>query len=229
MKNKFNPQMIIGVMLILFLPLQMISHTLYSMNKYDYAVSANAMNVFYIGVDNPITAVVSNVDPSLVDVSVFGAGASLHPINGSRSNFNVRVTTPGEVTVTVSVKSEGQTTVVGSTKFRVRRVPQPIALANGIDEHTTVVDKNLLENSGGLIAIMKDFDFAMHVEITSFTMATVVDKDFIEFKATTGRFTPQMINSIKNAERGQKIFFENIIVQMPTGPEELRGFTYTIK
>ena len=191
-------------------------------------VSADAMNVFYIGVDNPITAAVSGVDPSSVSVSISGAGGTVTP-GGSRGSYVVRVTSPGDAIVTLSVKSAAGTKVAGSSKFRVKRVPDPIVLANGIDEHTTTVDRNVLANSGGLVANMKDFDFQLRVSVVSFTMSTTVGGDFTELRSSNNRFTEQMLAQMRNARRGQRFFFENIVVQMPTGPQTVRSLVLTIR
>jgi hypothetical protein len=38
-----------------------------------------------------------------------------------------------------------------------------------------------------------------------------------------------MMTQMRNARRGQKFFFEEIVAEMPTGPETLRSFTITIR
>jgi gliding motility-associated protein GldM len=192
-------------------------------------VAADQMNVFYIGVDNPITVAVSGVDPTSVRTSISGAGGTLTPIAGQAGGYIVRVTSRGDATVTLSAVSGNETKTMAASKFRVKAVPDPIVVANGVDEHATFVDKNVLAGAGGLIARMKDFDFQLNVQVVSFTMTTTVAGDFTEFKSTNNRFTEQMITQIRNARRNQRIYFENIVVQMPTGPQTMRNIGYTIR
>ncbi len=191
------------------------------------AVSADAMNVFYIGVDNPISTSVSGVDPSSVTPTI--TNGTLTKASGG-GNYIARVEKPGEAVVTLSVKSaNGTMKNAGSFKFRVKRVPDPVALVNGVDEYTTIVDKNILANSGGLRAFMKDFDFKLDLRVSSFTMSTVQGGDFKESKSTSNRFTNEMTTLMKNARKGQKFFFEDIKCQMPTGMSDLRSIVLTIK
>ena len=192
-------------------------------------VSADAMNVFYIGVDNPISTAVSGVDPSNVEASISGAGGTLTRVSGSNSRYIARVTSTGNATVTLSVRTGGQVKSAGSFTYRVKRVPNPVATVPGLDEHTTIVDRDVLANSGGLHAQMRDFDFDLPVRVTSFTMSTTVSGELVQQRATGNRFTEQMVTLIRNARRSQRIFFEDIVVQMPTGPETIRPIVYTIR
>jgi gliding motility-associated protein GldM len=137
-------------------------------------VSADAMNVFYVGVDNPISTAVSGVDPSNVIASITGAGGTLTPVAGSNNRYIARVTSAGTTTVTLSVRSGDQIKPAGSFTYRVKRVPDPIASVPGFDEHTTIVDRDILASAGGLTANMKDFDFDLVTRVTSFTMSTTV-------------------------------------------------------
>jgi len=81
------------------------------------AASADKMNVFYIGVDNPIT-VGSPTGWDRTKVSISGAGASL---SGSNGRFVVKATTIG--TATLNVTADNKTTPF---TFRVKRIPDPI-------------------------------------------------------------------------------------------------------
>jgi gliding motility-associated protein GldM len=192
------------------------------------SISLDAMNVFYIGVDNPISCAVSGIDPSGVTPSISGNGNSIHKVSGS--NYTVRVANPGKTTITLSVKSGNSTKVAGTFTYRVKRVPDPIVLVNGIDEHMTSVDKNVLANSGGLVAKMKEFEFDLgNLKIISFSMSTTVNGDNQEDKSTNNRFTDKMITLMKNARKGQKFYFENVVCQMPTGPTTLRPITLTVR
>ncbi|MBL0145074.1 MAG: gliding motility protein GldM [Chitinophagaceae bacterium] len=80
------------------------------------AVMLDKMNVFYIGVDNPITI----GSPKGWDkTSVSGNGCSLSGSGGKRV---VTVTTPGTASITVSAEGSTPTTF----PFRVKTVPNPV-------------------------------------------------------------------------------------------------------
>jgi gliding motility-associated protein GldM len=193
-------------------------------------VSADKMNVFYIGVDNPITTAVSGVDPTNISAEIHGAGGTLTKDPSVSGGYIARVNTRGEAIVTLSVRSGGTVKPVGSFKYRVKSVPDPIALINGFDDDQKSADRNVLERAGGLQTKMPDFDFDLPgIRIVSFTMSTGVGSDIIPFRSTNNRFTDQMVTQIKNARKGQRFYFDDIMCQMPTGARELRPFIITIK
>ncbi|MCL2414665.1 MAG: gliding motility protein GldM [Bacteroidales bacterium] len=194
------------------------------------SVSAEAMNVFYIGVDNPITAAVSGVDPGNVRVSISGAGATITPIPGGGNRYIVRATTPGEAVITVSARTnDGGTRNVGEFRYRVRRVPDPVVVVAGLGDRDTHVAASVLAGAGGLVARMPGFDFELAVQVNSFTMSTTVAGSFVELRSTNNRFTDAMITQMRNARPGQRFNFDNINVQMPTGPEATRPFSLIIR
>ncbi|MCL2027807.1 MAG: hypothetical protein FWG79_04890 [Bacteroidales bacterium] len=191
------------------------------------SVSADKMNVFYVGVDNPVSLAVSGFDPSGISASISGSGNS---ITRSGSGYVVRVAAPSnDVTVSLTVRSGTSSKTAGNFRFRAKNIPDPIVLANGIGEQESVVDKGTLASGGGLRAMMKDFDFDLQVPVVSFTLVTTVGGDFQEQKSTSNRFTPQMITMINNARRGQRFSFEDIVVRMPTGNRTVRSFVLTIR
>ncbi|PLX11342.1 MAG: gliding motility protein GldM, partial [Marinilabiliales bacterium] len=64
---------------------------------------------------------------------------------------------------------------------------------------------------------MKDFDFDLYFEVTSFTFATIVNGDWIPKNVRGNVFTTEITNLIRNSKRKQKIFFENIQAKGPDG------------
>jgi hypothetical protein len=78
------------------------------------AIMLDKMNVFYIGVDNPIT-ISSGSGWDKTTVSMTGG-----TLSGSLGNRTVRVTTPGKASI--SVTADGKTTPF---EFRVKEIPNP--------------------------------------------------------------------------------------------------------
>jgi gliding motility-associated protein GldM len=79
-------------------------------------VSLDKMDVFYIGVDNPITI----SSPTGLDrTSVVGSGCT---INGSGSSRTVTVSSPGTCTITVT--PQGSTPYTHT--YRIKKVPDPV-------------------------------------------------------------------------------------------------------
>lgn len=87
------------------------------------AIALDKMNVLYIGVDNPITAAAPGVAPEDLVLTVTEGNAS---ITGKNGKYNIRVTSPGQVTI--GVMKSGSSKIISQSSFRVRRIPDP---ANG--------------------------------------------------------------------------------------------------
>ncbi|MCB0606042.1 MAG: hypothetical protein KDC25_14330, partial [Saprospiraceae bacterium] len=91
----------------------------YEVGERSVAVSADKMNVFYIGVKNPISVSAAGISSNELNVSVSGGG-SLQK-TGSNS-WDVTVSKPGEVNVNVAGGG-----LKDSKVFRVKRIPDPVA------------------------------------------------------------------------------------------------------
>ena len=88
-------------------------------------VSADKLNLLYVGLDNPLSISVPGF--SAADISV--TSSSLARISGGNGSYNVKVDGTNK-TINVIVKADGRN--MGVTKFRVRNVPKPNAKAGGV-------------------------------------------------------------------------------------------------
>jgi gliding motility-associated protein GldM len=171
------------------------------------------MNVFYIGVENPVAISAPGIPLSKIK-PVITTGS----LYAKDDNWAVKIKdqVPGnKVTITATAEVDGTVMNLGSAEFRVKRVPSPVAeIAGKIGGN---IDKNTLLAAGAIIPSMKDFDFDLYFEVTSFTFATIVNGDWIPKNVRGNLFTTEITNIIRNSKRKQKIFFENIQAKGPDG------------
>lgn len=171
------------------------------------------MNVFYIGVENPV----SITAPGLSEDQIFPhitAGKLYRKGRNWMVKINKRV--PGnKVYVSAITKIDGKNISLGKAEFRVKRVPDPIAEVAG--QTNGKIDKNILLAAGAIIPDMKDFEFDLYFQVTSFTFGTLLNGDYIPKSIRGNRFTPEVIKVLRNARHGQKFFFENIEAKGPDG------------
>ena len=182
-------------------------------------VAATKMNVFYIGIDNPVAISVpgmadENISPSIT------TGALKRAADGNGWIVNISDRDVRATTINARARYEGRMINIGSQDFRVKRLPDPVAEVAGIKAGN--IDKNTMLAAGAVIPVMKDFQFDLHFTVNSFTMGTIINGDWIPKNTRGNRFTPDMLNMIRNARRGQKFFLENI---QATGPD---GITRTL-
>ena len=192
----------------------------YTAQKPNSVVSAEKMNVLYIGVDNPMAISVPGVSSDKVKVNVSGAGLALKPNPAvGAGHYMATVTTVGKATIAVSAEIAGKVIPMGSFDYRVKKVPDPVAtIANS--KGGIPLNKNVLA-AGTLIPLLENFDFELFFKITAFKMTIAGrGKDPVEFDATGNQLTQQMRDQLSKARTGDKVFFEFIKAKMATGADQ---------
>lgn len=186
--------------------------------KFDYivappslSVSATKMNVFYIGVDNPVSISAGGVSPDQISASI-----SNGTISRSGGEWVVRPGAPGKASVSVSAKLGDRMKSMGSVEYRVKNVPSPNAYIANTDGGT--VGRDILIASGAIIPRMPpDFEFDLNFQVVSFNFSGNRKGDVIDLKGSGNRLTEDMKNFIRNARSREKIILEDIYAKGPDG------------
>lgn len=188
--------------------------------KSDYIVAAPSaavflekMNVFYIGVDNPITISAAGVAPGDLQPSL--AGGSMRPA-GKPGSYIVRVTSGTKATLNVGAKLNNVNKSMGSFVFRIKRVPDPVAFVGSI-KGDGVMTKAELNNQSGIFARMEGFDFDLSFSVMSYILSINVNGVFVEKKGNGPAITPEMKSLLAGVRPGNKVFFEQVTVKGPDG------------
>ncbi len=173
-------------------------------------VSADKMNVFYIGVTNPVT-VAAGGDFSRIQASCSGAGCSMSKVSGGK--YNVTVSSPGEVNIAVSAPDvESQ-----SFKFRAKRIPDPVALI--AKDVKTSMGNGEFKAYSGIRAELKNFDFEARCNIMGFEIAYVPKRnDPVLSIQQGGKYNSKTLNMINRAKPGDIYYFSNIKAKCPGDP-----------
>jgi len=187
--------------------------------KFDYivappslSVSATKMNVFYIGVDNPVSISAGGVSPDQISPSI-----SNGTISRNGSEWIVRPATVGKASVSVSAKLGDRMKNMGAVEYRVKNVPSPEAfIAN---TSGGIVNRDILMASSAIIPRMPaDFEFNLNFLIVSFKFSgTNKGGDINEIPGTGNILNAQMKEYIKRAKSREKIFIEDIMAKGPDG------------
>ena len=177
------------------------------------AVSPEKMNVFYIGVDNPVAISAAGVAPT--DLTPSMSGGSLVRA-GAPGKYTVRVTTGTEATINVGAKVNGNNQNMGSFKFRVKRVPDPVAFFAG-KKGDDKISKAELMGAAGVIAKLENFDFDLTFNVTGFEISAMVG-GLLQSGASEGnRLSSQQIGILKNVKSGGKVYIEAVRAKGPDG------------
>jgi gliding motility-associated protein GldM len=186
--------------------------------KFDYivappslSVSATKMNVFYIGVDNPVSISAGGVSPDQINASITNG-----TIARNGGGWVVRPATVGSASVSVNAKLGDRMKSMGAEEFRVKNVPNPEAFIANVNSGS--VSKDLVLASGAIIPRMPaDFEFNLNFMVIGFKFSGNRKGDIIDYTANGNSLTPQMKDFIKGARRGEKIILEDIFAKGPDG------------
>ena len=196
----------------------------YTVGQAALVVSPTKMNVFYIGVDNPVDVSVPGVPPN--KVSPFISSGS---ISRAGNNWVVRVKEVGKVNVGATAELDGQRKNMGSKEFRVKKVPDPLAKVGGMRGGR--VDKSWISAQTGVKADLENFDFDLTFPIVGFNVSCVLKGGFAEDARSNGAaFTAQQVNLIRQVQSGKKVYIEDIQAKAPDGTiRNLGSITFTLK
>ncbi len=179
-------------------------------------VSAIKMNVFYIGVDNPVQISVPGVPEESIIPSISVGSLTRDPLG---KDWIVTVPTgQKETVISVDAQIDGKKKGMGSKKYRIKKLPDPIALI--ANKNDGPINRNILVAAGIIVPKMPDdFEFDLLYKIISFKMVMQIRGNEVwDAKSNSNKLTDEMMNNIKAANKGQKIWFENIVAR---GPDNL--------
>ncbi len=176
----------------------------YEVGRRSVAVAADKMNVFYIGVDNPITVSAAGVSSNALRVSCNGCNLS-----GSGNTRVVTVDRPGEVSVVVS--GEG----LNSTfPFRAKRIPDPVPQLGRSKGGS--MGNGEFKAQGGVLAVLEGFDFDAKCAIQGFNIVRVPKRqDAIQNVNAGARYDDKSTRLVQAATPGDIYYFENIKAKCP--------------
>jgi len=193
----------------------------YTVGKPSASVAAPELNVMYRGYDNKIQAVASGYPPDAVKVSCSGCSSF------SKSGDLYIAKVGGGKEATVSVTADGKK--IGFQKFRIMPMPKPQPYFAGQTYGTKTIKSGLLKQTPPLKAKLADSPLDVQFSVKSFTMDVIVNGKIITEKGKGGTLTPKMKNLVKNAKKGQKVYFSDIMVAGPDGKSKpIGGLTFKV-
>lgn len=174
------------------------------------AVMLDKMNVFYIGVDNPVT-IGSPTGWDKTQVSMSGG-----TITGTGSNRIVRVSSVGKASITVNADKKAS-----NFEFRVKRIPNPVfKVGPGGNRMPSVTFKN----QQYCRAELENFDFDLKYNIVSATVyfsgagfSNVVSRQL------TGNNLSALSAEMAKCMPGSQITFDQVKVSGPDGTRTIDG------
>ncbi|MDA0731559.1 MAG: gliding motility protein GldM [Bacteroidetes bacterium] len=185
-------------------------------------VSPTKMNVFYRGVPNPVEISVPGVANNKLRVSISNGHSIKKQQDGTYIVDPATSTANKEAVISVMGEmADGSINNLGSSNFRVKRIPDPVPFWAGKMPSDRTITKNEVLSFAPLAGKMDNFDFDVKVLVKSFTIRLSKDGTFKELNSPNNRITSDMKALLNRVKRGDTIYFEDIIVGMPDGTERM--------
>lgn len=170
-------------------------------------VSADQMNVFYVGVANPITVSASGISSNKLKVAVSN-GRLESKGNGKYEVFVSNI--GGTATITLS----GEGLPASSFPFRIKRIPSPVAyIANSMGG---AIGDGTLKVQRAIEPRLENFDFNAKCTIQGFVMRYIARRqDPLIVTNPGGSFGGEAAGLLAKAKPGDTYAFDNIKAKCP--------------
>ena len=191
-------------------------------------IAADKMNVLYAGIANPVSV----SGPVAADkLSVSFPGCNAKSTGAGKYDVSVPESMVGKtVTATVAARVGESTKTLGSTVFRVKRVPTPRAVL-GANIRGGKQPKQLLLSNPMIRATMgEDFVYDLHWSVTSFQVVLVVKgMEDAPIACQGGSLNDRAKAAIQKAPAGTVVYFQGIKASSQAGSRTLDDFAVRIR
>jgi gliding motility-associated protein GldM len=171
-------------------------------------MSATNMNVFYRGLDNPFDVSGGGIPQENLEVTM---------TNGTvQKKGNAFIVKPNELdelgrrtTVSVHANIGGERRLLGTSNWRVKRVPDPVAQVAGQTGGSIRKERLLVED--GVMAVLEDFDFNFRYTVTQFRVEIPAAGGYVNFfDSNSNRFTEEQKDQFRRLNPNSVIYISNI-------------------
>ena len=180
-------------------------------------VSATKMNLFYLGIRNPIDISVGsvpreNVRPEMTNGRIVKEGDNYFVLPDAVDEFarNTKVTLYATV--------GGEERYMGETTWRVKRVPDPVAMIAGLSGGD--ITRARLQVEDGVEAVLEDFEFDFKYTVTQFDVWIQDAQGYTSnFRSMTNRFSDEQKQQFSRLIPGSVLYIDNIKAKGDDGSE----------
>ncbi len=186
----------------------------YQVARPSAVVSPDKMNVFYVGVPNPVSVSAPGIPKENLVVTISGGN-----ISGSNGKYTVTVNTPGTTAkVNVAANVSGRVQNIGSSDFRVKRIPDPKAKFAGKTGGN--LSSVVIKSQNSIFAILEGFDFDAKFNVTRFSLVIARPRaDVVVLQTNGNTLSAQMSAAVAAITPGSRVIFDDIVAVGPDGTQ----------
>lgn len=185
----------------------------FSAHAQQCVVANEKMNVVYVGIPNPLKAVVEGKPCSSVELHTSNGKVEKGP---DPCSFIAYPAEPGRITYTIALKEKNGSREVGRMDFRSKLIPAPKARVAGKNGGT--ITRNVLVAQEGIICYLDGFDFDARFMVSSFTTTIVRNGQTLFSQQAAGpRFNDETREAFRKLQAGDEVLFSDIHSKSPDG------------
>jgi gliding motility-associated protein GldM len=179
----------------------------YEVGRRSASIQLDKMNVFYIGVDNPISVSAAGISSNLLRVTS-SSNISLTPDGPGKYVVKANATGPA----TISLSAEGLPAM--TFDYRVKPIPTPVAKLGRLAGGAMTVGEFKVQP--GLIPVLEGFDFDAKCNIESYRIIRQPKRDDPRpANNTGGGFGAEVQRVVNEATPGDTYFFTDVKGKCP--------------
>jgi gliding motility-associated protein GldM len=198
----------------------------YIVAKPSATISPTKMNVFYRGVDNPVSIAASGKADAQLKPQISSGSLTRTEEGWVVTNLPATVY---ETTIKIYADDESGDKFMGEQLFRVKRLPDPIAKVVGVSDGK-IAKNTMLANPFLICRLPEYIDFKYDFKVTSFTMIIPTGGGYVSTeKSESQMFTDKMKSLISSLKKDDIIIFRDIKVQGPEGPRKIESINIQMK
>jgi len=200
-------------------------HTEFDVGEPTATISADALNVFYKGINNPMSISVPGVTPGNISYNIVKGSATI--TRTAPGKFNVKPT--GKVGERIEIAAvaniDGKSQTIGSKIFRTMKLPNPQAAVAGYTQGALSKNKLMSSPDPFITAELYDFlieDEAIKYRVISYEIS-VVTGGMSKSETFRGNNLNRDLKGIIQGLNNTNLTFQKIRVIGPDGENELPG------
>lgn len=166
----------------------------FSINAQTVVVAVDKMNVFYLGVDNPVAIGIEGVADEKLKVTTDNGKI----IKKEKGRYVAYLERTG--IANIIIEWDGQKVL---KPFRVKQIPDPRVKYNCIE----------LGYFNGLIADLQNFDFDAKCKVISYTCTLVVNNENPKQVKVNGSISDELNLMLSKFKKGDKVIFSDVYVK----------------
>lgn len=192
------------------------------------SVSCDELQIFYVGLENPVTVSAAGIKPE--DLIISSTVGTIERVSTGKYHVLIPARTANECVINISARgADGRVMPLSTQKFRIRNVSKPIAKAGPVSLDKTVNIAELLVQAN-LTASNPDFPYqSVSYRITSYRYTLLGSSGRSKTGNVNGASLTALKEALKSAKPGDYLLLDNLFYSGPDGIKPLANIGVQLK